>query len=34
MIGTKDKVPSEIAYTDDIGTLWGSLIPPYARLHM
>jgi hypothetical protein len=32
-IGTKEKVPSEIAYGPD-GTQWGSLIPPNAARHM
>ncbi|KAF2657935.1 Hsp70 family protein [Lophiostoma macrostomum CBS 122681] len=33
MIGTKEKVPSEVAYTVD-GIKWGSLIPPHAQRHM
>ena len=33
MIGTKEKVPSEIAYSAD-GVRWGGLIPPHARRHM
>jgi molecular chaperone DnaK (HSP70) len=32
-IGTKEKVPSEIAYTPD-GTQWGSLIAPNIQRHM
>jgi hypothetical protein len=34
MIGTKEKVPSEIAYTADGKTLWGSMIPPNVQRHM
>ncbi|KAJ4329945.1 hypothetical protein N0V87_010430 [Didymella glomerata] len=32
-IGTKEKVPSEIAYSPD-GAQWGSLIPPNVPRHM
>ena len=32
-IGTKEKVPSEIAYLPD-GVQWGSLIPPNVARHM
>ncbi|KAF9728578.1 hsp70 protein-like protein [Paraphaeosphaeria minitans] len=32
-IGTKEKVPSEIAYMPD-GAQWGSLIPPHVTRHM
>lgn len=32
-VGTKEKVPSEIAYLPD-GTLWGSLIPPNVQRYM
>jgi hypothetical protein len=32
-IGTKEKVPSEIAYSRE-GTQWGSLIPPNVPRHM
>ncbi|KAF2706333.1 hypothetical protein K504DRAFT_459629 [Pleomassaria siparia CBS 279.74] len=34
MIGTKEKVPSELAYADDGQVLWGSLIPPHVKRHM
>lgn len=33
MIGTKEKVPSEIAYPPT-GIRWGSLIPPHMQRHM
>ncbi|CAO2655886.1 Nn.00g046890.m01.CDS01 [Neocucurbitaria sp. VM-36] len=33
-IGTKEKVPSEVAYDEKEGLLWGSLIPPNAQRHM
>ncbi|KAF2642545.1 hypothetical protein P280DRAFT_548006 [Massarina eburnea CBS 473.64] len=33
MVGTKEKVPSEIAYLPD-GIRWGSLIPPHVSRHM
>ncbi|KAF1979396.1 actin-like ATPase domain-containing protein [Bimuria novae-zelandiae CBS 107.79] len=33
MIGTKEKVPSEIAYTPD-GIRWGGLIPPHVQRNM
>ncbi|KAF1944788.1 Hsp70 family protein [Clathrospora elynae] len=34
MIGTKEKVPSEIAYTENGRTLWGSMIPPNVQRHI
>jgi molecular chaperone DnaK (HSP70) len=34
MIGTKGKVPSEIAYTSDGRILWGSMIPLNVQRHM
>jgi molecular chaperone DnaK (HSP70) len=34
MIGTKEKVPSEIAYVDDGRVLWGSSIPPHVQRHL
>lgn len=33
MIGTKEKVPSEITYVED-GVRWGSLIPPHVQRYM
>jgi hypothetical protein len=33
MVGTKEKVPSEIAYLLD-GVRWGALIPPHVARHM
>lgn len=32
-IGTKEKVPSEVAYQKE-GLIWGSLIPPHVQRHL
>ncbi|KAF2001874.1 Hsp70 family protein [Amniculicola lignicola CBS 123094] len=34
MVGTKDKVPSEIAYSANGTILWGSLIPPHMQRYI
>ncbi|KAF1950892.1 Hsp70 family protein [Byssothecium circinans] len=34
LVGTKEKVPSEIAYSSDGTIRWGSLIPPHVPRHM